>query len=306
MAQLLAALRGEARDQVAHLAVTDENYETARKLLIRRYENRRRLIDSQLEKFMQIPVVTQVEAIRLELLNPVLSVTKALEKLGLPVCEWSYLLVYLILSRLPVDVQNRFEQSHGKSTEELPTLAELMEFVEAEACRAEKMCIVVPHPAEPQRTVKAPVCMGLPLRKYSINQQTSGTVTAATSTVSNENCPCCKKGSHAITQCDKFRELRVQARRQMTKQRGWCFACFGRYRARDCTHARTCEHCGGLHSELLCMNRAGQQHAQGRVQCDTFGALRVGTLQIRALRIRWPGHRAVFRMIREGALIGAL
>lgn len=85
LAQLFAALHGEPRSLVAHLSVSDENYETARTLLASRYHNVRRLADSLLAKIWGIPKVSRVCEVRVTVLNPVITATKALAKLGLPV-----------------------------------------------------------------------------------------------------------------------------------------------------------------------------------------------------------------------------
>ncbi|KAA5655186.1 DUF1759 domain-containing protein, partial [Pseudomonas aeruginosa] len=50
MAQLRGALRGEPGELVAHLPITNDNYAVARLILFDRYQNQRRLVDTQLAR----------------------------------------------------------------------------------------------------------------------------------------------------------------------------------------------------------------------------------------------------------------
>lgn len=259
MAQLLAALRGEPRELVSHLGVTDGNYDIARHLLTRRYHNKRRLVDAQLKRLFDIPRVTRASAIQTDVLNPLLAVTRALENLGLPISEWSYMIVYIIISRLPENIQARFEQHHGVGTDDLPTSSQLIEFLEEECRRAENMgSLATPH-VEPQRLGnKNPARKGLPQRGdrgmyAAVSEQATGRVA----------CPYCGQSGHTVTACKKFSDIRVQGRRNITKLRGWCFMCLGPHLVRDCAQTRMCRFCDGRHHDLLCMNRPGPVPPEG-------------------------------------------
>ncbi|KAA5570751.1 DUF1759 domain-containing protein [Acinetobacter baumannii] len=85
MAQLRGALRGEPGELVAHLPITNDNYAVARQILFDRYQNQRRLVDTQLARLFAIPKLSRASDIRAEVLNLVTVATKALGNLGLPV-----------------------------------------------------------------------------------------------------------------------------------------------------------------------------------------------------------------------------
>lgn len=259
MVQLLSALHGEPKELVAHLAVTEANYEMARQLLFDCYQNKRRLVDAQLNRLFGLPIVTRISDLRTEILDPVVSVTKALENLELPAEHWSYLIVYLVRPRLPVDTQTRFEQSHEMYVDDLPTATQLIDFLNAECRRAENMDIPTKPSAEPQKVAsRSPVRNGTPQRR---EKDTYAHMRALTP--DGDKCLFCKHVGHAVTACDKFKVHRVQGRRHIVKQRGWCFLCLGLHRARDCTRTSMCPFCDGRHHNLLCMNAPGPDHNQG-------------------------------------------
>lgn len=113
LAYLRSALRGEASALVQHLIINDENYEVARALLTSRYQNVRLLADTHVAAILALPRVTRATSLRRDLLNPLLSAINTLKRLGLPVDDWSFILLHLILSKLPVEMKGRFEQKYG-------------------------------------------------------------------------------------------------------------------------------------------------------------------------------------------------
>lgn len=258
LAQLLAVLVGEPRDLVGHLSVTDENYEIARDLLIDRYQNVRRLADTLLEKIWNIPRVTQVSDIRIQMLNPVLMATKALGKLGLPVDQWSYMLLNFLLKRLPAEVRARFEHLHGgDSARHLPAYTDLIGFLETE-CRRADIPVLTPTPQRPPGSSRASVRVGSPRGgQVKSNPRPAAPRQYNVGTADPDPCMYCKEPGHQVSKCRKFLAQRVQGRRNIAKQRGWCFVCLGPHFVRDCAQPQNCRSCGGKHHQILCMNQSG-------------------------------------------------
>ncbi|CAH2108912.1 unnamed protein product [Euphydryas editha] len=148
LAYLLSVLDGEARGLVQHLPISDGSYEVARSLLTKRYHNQRCLADAHIDQIMDLPVVSSAAQLRTELLNPFLIATNALNRLGLPVAQWSYLLVRIVLKRLPVSLRARFEQGHARDeASPLPTFDQLLTFLE-DKCRMGDV-MVADTPVEP-------------------------------------------------------------------------------------------------------------------------------------------------------------
>lgn len=256
LAQLMSVLAGEPRQMLSHLSITDDNFEPALDLLHSRYNNVRRLAESLINKVWAIPKVSRTNDIRLLILNPVLTATRALKKMGMPVDQWSFPLLTYLLPRLPLEVQSRFELQHGgNSAQHIPNFTVLIDFLEVE-CRRADTPDVAPTAHRPPTT---PRNMGgasqRPVREAgAAYHQKRFNVVAAGST----RCLYCKDPAHSIANCNRFLAHRVPARRDLTKQRNWCFICLGHHFARDCTHPRPCGNCDGKHHPVLCMNRSGE------------------------------------------------
>lgn len=258
LAYLLSTLRGEARGLVQHLSVTDDSYATARDLLARRYQNVRRLADAHVAQILALPQVTRVSNLRVDLVNPLLVALNALRKLDLPVEDWSFLLLHIVLTKLPSVLKIRFEQKYGgDSATYLPPFSDLLKFLEDECRLADNSDTAGPSREPVHERPRKQSDARRPPKHY-------------TATESGPRCAYCK-ASHLVTACPEFRVLRVQARRGIAQQRRWCYGCLsGDHAQRHCSTSRPCAHCGGLHHILLCASRneAGRDFAQGRTHTD--------------------------------------
>lgn len=262
MAQLRGALRGEPGELVAHLPITNDNYAVARQILFDRYQNQRRLVDAQLARLFAIPKLSRASDIRAEVLNPVTVATKALGNLGLPVDQWSYLLFYIVAGRLPVEVLTRFEQQDNAGRDELPTLANLLAFLEGESRRHE----IMPPPSSSGSRVPASG------HAVSVAQRGGGgdkrgpsqRLTALMAAVGGPRCAFCHESGHDVAACPRFRSTRIRGRRNIVAQRRWCFFCFGPHTASVCPQPQLCPNCDGRHHALLCLESAATPRSSGR------------------------------------------
>ncbi|KAJ2940022.1 hypothetical protein O0L34_g14055 [Tuta absoluta] len=251
MAQLMAKLEGEPHEVVKHLPVDDASYETARSLLIERYSNKRLIVDRLLEQWLTLPTITRATDLRVRILNPVCVAVNALERQGMPVSGYDYVLVHTLLRRLPSDMAARFEQSHGgKTSAYLPTFEELKSFLEAECRRMDAQFGETPHTESaaarrPERPgTQARDGKSRPPRRYNVAKLDLG-------------CAYCGEAGHQVAACEEFAAQRVQKRRGVAQQRRWCFRCLGSHLVRECPSSTNCRCCQGAHHQLLCMNRSG-------------------------------------------------
>lgn len=138
MAYLLSALDGEARALFQNLRVEDSQYDTAWELLNGRYQNLRLLTDAHAAQLLSITKISIHAQLRRELLTAVSVALNALRTLDLPVDQWSFLLVHILLDKIPSDVRARFERETAQGEQDtLPTLSDLLKFLEFEARAAE-------------------------------------------------------------------------------------------------------------------------------------------------------------------------
>ncbi|KAI5631524.1 hypothetical protein NE865_15766 [Phthorimaea operculella] len=93
MAQLMSRLHGEPHELLTHLAVSDSNYEVAWKILTDRYRNKRLIVDRLLDQWLSIPTITRGTDLREKIFHPVSVAVSALERQGLPVAGYGYILV---------------------------------------------------------------------------------------------------------------------------------------------------------------------------------------------------------------------
>ena len=88
-------------------------------------------------------------------------------------------------------------------------------------------------------------------------QASSFSTTRNPSSLSNKTpsgkCPCCEQ-KHYITQCGKFKAMRIKERRDLVMKKGLCMNCFAKgHLSKDCPRDFTCsvDGCGLKHSKFL-------------------------------------------------------
>ncbi|KAI5642256.1 E3 ubiquitin-protein ligase TRIP12 [Phthorimaea operculella] len=225
MAQLMSRLHGEPHELLTHLAVSDSNYEVAWKILTDRYRNKRLIVDRLLDQWLSIPTITRGTDLREKIFHPVSVAVSALERQGLPVAGYGYILVHTVLRRLPSEMVARFEQLHGgKSSDHLPTYEDLKSFLEAESRRVDVQAGEAPRketsaPRHPERP-------GAPARGGNSGQP------RRYNTALESGCAYCRETGHGVAACQEFAAQRVQRRRGVAQQRRWCFRCLGPHQVR--------------------------------------------------------------------------
>lgn len=284
LAYLLSVLGGEARGLIQHLPISDGSYSVARALLSKRYHNLRCLADVHIDQILGLPAVATIATLRTELLNPLLIATNALARLELPVDKWSYLLVHVVLKRLPLTLRARFEQKHGgHDAAPLPTFTELSEFLEDE-CRMGDMMVAdtpvgppAPRPSNQRRNARGGPEGKAPPRFAAAHTR--------------PDCGFCKSSGHRATHCPDFAALHVASRRRIARARGWCFSCMGDHFQRDCPDPRPCATCGGQHLRLLCANAPGTGRERDHGGSPTGGYARRHRDESRCLESGAPSPR---------------
>lgn len=270
LAYLFSTLNGEALELVSHLAVTDQNYPTAQELLEKRYANIRRLADTHVAQILALPHIYGVATLRRDLVNPVMVALNALRRLGLPVDEWSFMLLHIVLSRLPTDLKLRFEYKHGgDSATQLPRFADLVSFLEEECRLVDNAGIEGPSgpsagpPREQRRVAARPPKPGVveprrpPLRYATAHAP--------------PRCVYCTDDGHLVAACPRFLHKRVKDRRGIANDRRWCYSCLGQHLQRDCPRPEPCSQCQGKHHLVLCANQNGGNRLDGAGRSPTGG-----------------------------------
>lgn len=310
LAYLLSTLQDEARSLIQHLPVEDDQYATAWELLNSRYNNARLLADAHVSQILNVPRIAARASLRHQLLTPVKVACNSLRTLGLPVDEWSFLLVHIVLGKLPADLRSRFEREHGGGSsgdfgqgDTFPRFSDLLRFLEFEARISEALTPEVGASA-PGRTAAGPTGRGG--RSWEgghrvAQPRTTGGRLVATSV--EQGCRQCGHQGHDLLQCRAFKQLPVSERRLLVKRQELCFSCAGPHFHRDCTRARPCPECSGLHHPLLCMNRNGAVSPRGS---STGGCPAPGSGPPRTRRPTWTQGASPLRDGRKSPSPGAV
>lgn len=276
---LFISLGGEPLTLIKHLDLSDPNYKIARDLLFRRYQNIRRIADLHVAAILNIPRLTSLNKLRTDLLNPVLVATNALKGMGFPVTEWSFILLHIVLNKLPNDVRARFEQLHGgNAATDVPTFDVLVNFLEGESRHFENVPAEpspvptrlrsVPldsHPSRGFKGARGAPSFSRPHRVMSVERA--------------EGCRVCRGANHPVLNCDQFRRDGLSRRRFLARRLGLCYYCLGTHRADQCSNPVPCSVCGGSHHPVLCVTeRDRDSSAQQRNRNHNDTRHNIGTM----------------------------
>lgn len=263
MAYLRTSLQGEALGVVCHLKLSDASYSTARELLERRYANVRRLADAHMMELISLPVLKDLARLREVIIDPVVVACNALRQLDLPVDQWSFWLLHLVLSRLPLDLRIRFEERYGgDGANYIPPFSDLLKFLEEQSRQVENAVASGTPAKEPARPTppSKPTTSTRGSKQPELAQETGRRpILNFSGLAATEVTPChyCRASTHTTTDCPKFLERPPKSRRAIARERRWCYSCLGRHLQRNCQHQRPCPHCQGNHLPILCLDRNG-------------------------------------------------
>ncbi|CAK1585184.1 unnamed protein product [Parnassius mnemosyne] len=266
MGYLLASLEGEALSVVGHLKLSDDAYQNARDLLAGRYANVRRIADDHVRRLLNLPLLKDRTRLREDIVNPVVVACNSLRRLDLPVDEWSFLLLHIVLSRLPLDLRLHFEERFGgDGASYMPPFRDLLRFLEEQCRLLENAAGAVEGPPASSRAVprerrsQPAKAAPTPLRPSVAPAGGRPPVPSYSGLAAREAPPCsyCRASDHRTASCPKLLRKPAKARRTIARERRWCFSCLERHLQRDCPHQRPCTHCQGNHNVLLCLGARG-------------------------------------------------
>ncbi|XP_071582393.1 uncharacterized protein, partial [Temnothorax nylanderi] len=233
---LLSCLRGEASASIEHLALTSENFDVAWQILSSRFENKRRLISTHLNKLFTLPNVTAKSAPEMRALrDKVNAAIAALRNLARPVDQWSDILVFLITQKLDQSSREAWELKLGSSVY-YPTYAEIDAFMDA---RIRALDSILPYATEKPTDFAAKI------------KSKSKAIASHTASATKLSCPVCA-APHLLYQCSEFLNKTPSQRHELVKRCKRCLNCFSaKHQAKECTSPHTCKQCQKKHHTLL-------------------------------------------------------
>lgn len=262
MYYLKTQLTGEARALIENLPPSNESFQPAWDLLVRRYDNPRLLIKRHAESILYGPRVTEGSAASLkELINTNTRALDSLKSLGSQVKFSDVLLITATLNKLDSNTVARWETKLGLS-KDFPTYDKLLEFLEltaivwegSENARERSPSTSRPISIKPSRRPLSPKSLNKPAVSYTVITEPSGTTVENTD--ASNRCAVCDN-NHYVLWCPKFKTMTIDEKVETVKNLNLCFNCLGRHRVRDCINKNRCKKCGHQHhTELHFEDRA--------------------------------------------------
>jgi len=238
---LKCSLSGEAAKLVSAIPVTEENHERAWAKHKLRYENKRALVNAQVDTLFTIKPLTKKSARELDQLRSTVNdVLEALRALGGAIQHWDFFLVYFVCHRLDRDTHEALELHLGNSTEP-PNYEDLSVFLESRVRALENIDARSP----PQRS---------PPSKYGSAQRSTPARAVHTATPSrrhqNTSCACCN-ANHYLSLCPDYRAKTPEQRRDLVAEKRLCYKCLGNHMMANCVSTKRCLVCGQQHHTTL-------------------------------------------------------
>ena len=243
---LVSSLKGDAKNVIEGLPVTNEHYEDAKKLVVDRFGRPELVIFHHIQALLTLPVTSKT-AERIKFHDKLMAHVRSLEALGITSDQFGVILTPIIVSRLSQGIREEWSrESEGHEAD----LSHLMDFLEKEMRRRDR-CKTLGGLEE---TSEKPANDGWK-GGHRLKPPGTATVLHSGSDNNSKKCGFCKKG-HASEKCYKYLKLNVRDRFDLVKENNLCFKCMSNnHFSRSCN--KQCEGCVGRHHATLCEKEVG-------------------------------------------------
>ena len=224
------------------LSVTEDNYEIAWRLLLKRFDNRQLFVTCHLSALATLPTFTREDSRDLQgLLDDMDSRRAALTKLQRPTQHWDDLFIFFIARALDPTTRKDWDKSSAEANN-FPTYKAIYDFLQ-NRIRAFKTNEFTK--SAHVRTVLPPTTPG---SKVQGQLRSLGTLVSAPSVAA---CPACQN-QHRTMRCQGFLKASLSERRDMVRRANFCFNCLKPgHQVIACPSSQTCKECRGPHHTLL-------------------------------------------------------
>jgi hypothetical protein len=132
---LIASLKGEAKNLIANLPITHDNFQVAWALVTQRYSNLKLIAMTHVNQLFHLPQVKRNDPTTLrQLVNHVTSNMNAIQALSLKTSTHDLILNHLLLSVLDAETHRAWELQ-SSAQQDFPSTTQLIQFLEAR-CKA--------------------------------------------------------------------------------------------------------------------------------------------------------------------------
>ncbi|XP_025994180.2 uncharacterized protein LOC113004598 [Solenopsis invicta] len=227
---LASSLTGSALDAIKTVPVTADNFDIAWKILLSRYDNKRRLVDVHIAALLNLPSVNRESAAELnDLRDKANRAIASLKKLNRSSEEiLNDILVHTVSRRLDSSTRKAWKLK-GSEDATIPTFEDLDKFLAARARALEELS---------------------PSSSTTSTSRAKGSQVTA-STASTISCPLCN-ASHYVNKCAQFLNRSPSQRVEVVKQAKRCLNCLStKHATQSCPSKYSCRTCQKRHHTLL-------------------------------------------------------
>lgn len=246
---LQLSVKGSALTSIKRFQMTQNNYQSAYDALVKKFKRTRLIAESHWSAIEDFPKITSENPTEIhKLLDAFGDNLEALKNLNLPVNQWDFCLVQMILKRIPTNLAAKFELHHGSSSDpdEFPTFTEVTNFL-TQHCNAfdhVNFSRKLKYKSEPRKL------------EYQSQQPSRS---ASSFFVTNDNgCIICKL-NHTIYKCPEFLNKNSSDRYKVSKTLNLCINCLSNsHNFKNCKSTTTCHKCKQRHHTLLHFDKPNQ------------------------------------------------
>ncbi|XP_055923279.1 uncharacterized protein LOC129953816 [Eupeodes corollae] len=246
--QKLFHLRAKTKDQAFNIVnkfgLTDNNFKLAWNALKDQYENKRILVNNQIQILLnqQIIVVESGKEIK-SLQSNINDALIALKSYDIDTNAWNAIIIYLCASRLPETTLNLWESSLKNPTD-IPSWDQMNEFLSNRYRILESVAEMKQNTTNKSQVIKSTPSQNFkskPVRNFHMK------IIPA--------CQVCSE-QHPLRLCPTFLKMSVDDRQKTVRKHKFCFNCLAlTHNAHQCQSTSTCLRCKGKHHTLLHFER---------------------------------------------------
>ena len=234
---LKSLIEGPAARAIQGLTLTNDNYETAIKILEERFGKRQQIVSAHMDELLKIPSCTSDKLDTLRLVYDKISVhTRGLATLGISADQYGSLLIPVIMSKLPSEIRLQIARN---TTQDVWKIDELLGIIKKEV-----------EAREASERIKADQHVRQQSSKWQGHKPTAGSFLSKDDQNYTVRCAYCKE-LHYSASCTKVTD--PEKRQDILRNTNRCFNCLRvGHRVFNCQSSKGCRHCKQKHHQSIC------------------------------------------------------
>ncbi|XP_064646772.1 uncharacterized protein LOC135499753 [Lineus longissimus] len=244
---LRGQLDGEAKEVIAGLALTNENYAVAMTLLKERYGQQHKIVHEHMRALWSMgPPADDVVSLR-SFYDQLESNVRGLEGLGKPQESYEALLVPLILDKLPSRIRITITRDHGDKEWRLPLREAILQEIKA----AEAGSFSNLSGLSGVYSSSSPAASSVPTAAFiAVKSKPQSENVCESDSPAIKRCSFCKRSAHPSSECTIVSD--VEKRMEIVRKDRLCYNCLGKHKVVYCKSKFRCYKCKERHHTALC------------------------------------------------------